>query len=193
MRKRFGLATLALSLSLTGLTQATQEPRSTEPGQPVEREIAGGQTHTYQIKRTTGQFMRIRVAPQDVNVALTLIATDGKQVATVNFARFGGPESLSWEATVGGDYRLTVRALGAAFAGAYQARLELKGAAAAQDRRQLAIERLLAEANQSNSQGAAGAQQTLDRAQQAQMRNAEQTATARTAQFHWPLFPSSVT
>src|SRR5215472_2890913 len=32
-----------------------------DPGKPVEREIAGGESHTYEIKLTAGQFMQVIV------------------------------------------------------------------------------------------------------------------------------------
>src|SRR5262249_903535 len=168
MLKLICLLPYVICLGLTGLAQTKDEVRSLEPDQLVERAIAGGQTHTYQITLVAGRLMRVGVTPQGVNVSLTLNAPDGKQVATVNFARFAGPESLSWEAAVGGDYRLVVSALGPpAGVGAYQARLEVKAAASAQDRQQITIERLLTEAIQLNNQGAKAAPRIIELAQQA--------------------------
>ena len=168
MLKLICLLPYVICLGLTGFAQTKDGVRSLEPDQLVEREIVGGQTHTYQITLVAGRLMRVGVTPQGVNVSLTLNAPDGKQVATVNFARFAGPESLSWEAAVGGDYRLVVSALGPpAGAGAYQARLEVKAAASAQDRQQITIERLLTEAIQLNNQGAKAAPRIIELAQQA--------------------------
>src|SRR5215471_18857913 len=166
MLKRYCLFLFFLFLSPTGFAQTNQEDRPLDPGRVVEREIAGGQTHAYRITLGAGQMMRADITPQAVNVGLDLTAPDGKQMATVNSASFAGPESLSWEAEAAGVYRLRVRAIGAAFNGSYQARLEIK-IATAQDNRRIEIERLLAEADKLSSQGAAMARQTIERAQQA--------------------------
>ena len=58
MIKRICLLPLVLSLGSIALAQATGEVRPVVPGQPVEREIAGSQSHTYQISLTAGQFVR---------------------------------------------------------------------------------------------------------------------------------------
>src|SRR5262249_3596604 len=158
MLKLICLLPYVICLGLTGFAQTKDGVRSLEPDQLVEREIVGGQTHTYQITLIAGRLMRVGVTPQGVNVSLTLNAPDGKQVATVNFARFAGPESLSWEAAVGGDYRLVVSALGSpAGAGAYQARLEVKAAASAQDPGRVTTEPLLSDAIPVNNHGAKAA------------------------------------
>ena len=65
--------------------------------------------------------MRVVVEQKAIDVALMLAAPDGKQVVEVNLTAVGGLESLSAEAAASGDYRLTVRAAGAAtLAGSYQ-------------------------------------------------------------------------
>ena len=118
------------------------------PGQPVEREIAGGQSHTYQISLTAGQFMRVVVEQKGIDLTLALAAPQGeggKPIAEANLTRVD-LESLSYEATVSGDYRFTIRALGApTLKGTYQARLERREAATTQDRQRITAERLLGE------------------------------------------------
>jgi hypothetical protein len=65
-------------------------------------------------------------------------------------------ESLSAEAAASADYRLTIRASGAAtVVGSYQVRLEVKAAATAQDKQRMSAERLLDEARTSYQKGAA--------------------------------------
>src|SRR6185369_16450650 len=128
MLKRYSLLPLVICFSLNSFAQTKEDIRPFSPGQTIERDIATGQTHPYRITLAAGQFMRVEVTPQAVNVGLALIAPDGKQVATVNSASFAGPESLSWEAGPAGDYQLTVRAIGAVFNGTYQAKVEVKAA-----------------------------------------------------------------
>src|SRR5262249_1207540 len=101
-------------------------------------------------------------------VAVALVAPDGKQVVEVNLTEAGGRESLAAEAAVSGDYQLWVRALGAAtLAGSYQARLEGRAAATAQDRQGVAAEALVSEANVLSRQAAKTAAQVIDKLQQA--------------------------
>ena len=49
--KRAILPALLLSLlSVCAQAQVTPEPRTLVPRQPVERDITGGQSHTYELK-----------------------------------------------------------------------------------------------------------------------------------------------
>jgi len=72
------LGPLILCLSLTGFAESTPQSQSLTPGQPVEREIAGGQMHSYQIKLVAGQFMRVVVEQKSIDVSLVLVGSDGK-------------------------------------------------------------------------------------------------------------------
>ncbi len=146
--RRFPLLMLIISLwCIFAPAQGTQEPLPLVGGTPVEREIAGGHAHTYQVKLTAGQFLRVVVEQKGIDLTLALAAQDeaAKPVAEVNLTRVD-LESLSYEATVRGNYRFTIRALGAAtLIGTYQARLELKEAATTQDKKRITAERLLGE------------------------------------------------
>src|SRR5215475_5591901 len=44
-----------------GAAQSDQESNSLEPGKPVERELSGGQSHSYKIKMVSGQYLQIAV------------------------------------------------------------------------------------------------------------------------------------
>jgi len=160
------LFVLPFALSLLFSLGWAQEPISLEPGKPIEREIAGGQTHTFQITLAAGQFLRVVVEQKAIDVILALAAPDGRQLVEVNLTGAGGLESLSEEAAASGDYRLTVRAIGlATLAGEYQMRLEVK-AATAQDKQRVAAERFLIEANELIRKGSA-AQQVVEKSEQA--------------------------
>src|SRR5204862_203949 len=89
------------------------------------------------------------VDQKGIDLALALAAPQGeadKSAAEANLTRVD-MESLSYEATVSGDYRLTIRALGATtLSGTYQADLQQKAAATAKDKQRITAERLLGEA-----------------------------------------------
>ena len=136
---------LILLLFASGL--AAQEPRLLEPGQPVEREIAGGETHVYQIALTVGQFLRLVVDQRDINIALALALPEGETRA-VDLTGVRRLESLSQEITTSGDYRLKVSATGQSIVkGTYRVRMEVRASPTAEDKQRITAERLLLEAS----------------------------------------------
>ena len=148
MRRTFILCVVISALSLSAAAQFAPEPTKLVPGQPVEREIAGGESHTYQISLAAGQFARIRLEQRAIDVALILTAPDGKQIAEMNLTGAGEEESLSLAAGEGG-YRLTVRADGtAALRGSYRLDVAVRATATAQDRQRLTAEAQLVEADE---------------------------------------------
>lgn len=130
------------------INQAQSEVKELNPGQSVEREIAGGESHTYQITLESGQFMRVLAEQKGIDLTLALATPQGeagKSTVEVNLNRVD-LESLSFEATVSGEYRLTVSALGTeTLKGTYRASLEKRQAATAQDKQRITAERLLGE------------------------------------------------
>jgi CHAT domain-containing protein len=161
---------LTLSTQAAAQTRASNqtdnEIRQFEPGNAVEREIAGGQTHTYQIRLAAGQFLRVVVEPKRIDLSVVLTLPDGKQVVAVDVARSGALESLSAEAEVGGEYRLTARALGAGtLNGSYLLRLEVR-ASTTEDRQRITAERLMIEAIPLVAQGST-AQRAIEKFEQA--------------------------
>ncbi|MEJ7710945.1 MAG: tetratricopeptide repeat protein [Pyrinomonadaceae bacterium] len=168
MSRTFILLFVICCLCLSVPAQVAPEPTTLVPGQPVEREIAGGESHAYRVALQAGQFVRVVAEQKAIDVALVLAAPDGKQAVEVNLTGAGGLEPLSVEAATSGDYRLTVRAAGSAtLAGSYRVRLEVKAAATAQDRQRIAAEALMIEANELRRQGGKKAEQVIDKLQQA--------------------------
>lgn len=142
--------------------------RPLEPGKPTEREIAGGEAHTYEIALTAGQFVRFLLDQRVIDAALTLMAPDGKELVVMNVAIAGEQESLSFEAATAGNYRLTVQAGGVAtLLGSYLLEAIVQPTTTAQDRKRLTAEALLVEANELNKQGAKTALQVMEKSEQA--------------------------
>jgi tetratricopeptide (TPR) repeat protein len=161
------LHSLALVLGLSFLVQAGQDLRTLEPGKAVEREIAGGESHAYQVKLTAGQFMRVMVDQKGIDLVVALIAPNREQLVEANILS-SGQESLSHEVAVSGDYRIIIRTLAATAPKAeYEVQLEVKAAVTAQDKQRIAAEGLLAEAGKLSEQGDATLEQTVEKAQQA--------------------------
>ena len=168
MRRTFILFVVIFSLCLRVSAQNAPEAQTLVPGQPVEREIAGGQSHNYRIALQAGQFMRVVLEQKAIGLTLVLAAPDGKQVLEVNLTPAGALESLSAEATASGDYWLKVRSGGSgAIPGSYQVRLEVRAAATVQDGQRIAAERWMLEAGELQRQGGKSAEQTIGKLQQA--------------------------
>jgi len=136
-------------------------------GRPVEREIAGGESHTYQITLAAGQFVRFRLDQRAINAALIALAPDGKQLVEMNLTRAGAHESLSVEAQTAGNYQLTVRNSGTGDqVGNYRLEAVVAAVASPQDKQRLAAEALVLEAQKLLAQSGT-AQQALEKFQQA--------------------------
>lgn len=162
------LRAFALVLSLFSLMPAGQDVRALESGKAVEREIAGGESQGYQISLVAGQFVRIRLDQRAIDTALIVTAPDGKRLVDMNLTRAGQEESLSLEAAVNGDYRLTVRGGGlATLHGAYRLEAAVQAAVTEQDRKRLTAEALMIEADILSNQGGKASAQVIDKEQQA--------------------------
>ncbi len=167
MSKMYCCLFVLLSLCLRVSAQIVSEPVTLLSGQTVEREIAGGQMHTYQIALTTGQFMRIVSEQKGIDVTVALLAPDGKRTGETNLAGVFGQESFSHEAVASGDYQVSIRAtVATAPKGTYQVRLTVKAAAMTPEKQRVTAEQLLNETVQSSRRGTESASQTLARAQE---------------------------
>ncbi|MDX2044930.1 MAG: CHAT domain-containing tetratricopeptide repeat protein [Acidobacteriota bacterium] len=153
----------------TASTPAVQEkPFPLEPGKPVEREIARGQQQMFTISLTAGQFLRIIVHQQSVDVTVAIVGSDNKAIAEIGLTSVGGQESLSYEAAVTDEYRLLVKAnpIGNP-RGSYRLQADVKPSATEQDKKRITAERLMIEANNLSRERGRTAQQVIEKQQQA--------------------------
>jgi CHAT domain-containing protein/tetratricopeptide (TPR) repeat protein len=154
-------------LCLTVPAQVGPQPMTLVPGQPVERAIAGAESHVYQIALTAGQFVRVTLDQIGRDMSLALEAPDGKSILDVDLNRPSQPETIAFVPEGNGEYRLVVRAKGTeTLRGLYVLRLLIRPLATKGDRERIAFEALTREAA-SLSRNRVTAQQALDKAQQA--------------------------
>src|SRR5215470_6200760 len=114
-----------------------QDPQSLLTGAPIERELPGGQTHTYRIALSAGQYALVQVEQRGADVWLTADGPDGKEFASVNLNSSGeGMEQLVIVADMAGEYILKVIARNPkpAAVGRYAAKIGELRAATEQDR-----------------------------------------------------------
>ncbi|HEU0184151.1 MAG TPA: CHAT domain-containing tetratricopeptide repeat protein [Blastocatellia bacterium] len=112
-----------------------KETRLLEPGKTIKRELAGDDSHTYQIWLKAGQFLNVVVEQQGVDVVARL-AGPGEQIAEFDSERLSQEEeSVPFVAEAEGVYRLTVLPRLKSFpAGSYEIRIEELRAATENDR-----------------------------------------------------------
>lgn len=144
-------------------SQAGQPPQSDgdlhrlELNRPVERELSGGQSHSYRLDLSAGQYLHVVVEQRGIDVAVTLFGPDGKQLAEVDSPNGAqGTESISAIAETQGIYRLEVRSLEkGAPAGRYQVKIEELRPAMGQDKIRITAERAFMEADLLRAQATA--------------------------------------
>jgi CHAT domain-containing protein/Tfp pilus assembly protein PilF len=135
--------------SLLPATALSQDVRTLEPGQPIKRELAAGQHHSYRIGLSADQFLRAVVEQNGIDVVVQVLGPDGKQILEFDSERsLFGEESVMLAAERTGEYRLDVRPEQLrAVAGAYEIRIEELRAATENDRVLHQMRKLHNEAN----------------------------------------------
>jgi CHAT domain-containing protein/tetratricopeptide (TPR) repeat protein len=131
-----------VGLSLAPASRA-QEARTLEPGQPIGRELAGGQTHVYRVALAAGQYLHLVVEQRGIEVVVVATGVDGARILEVDSPRGAlGPKSVLLIAEAGGSYRFEVSARDKeALDGRYEIKIGELRAATAADRDRVAAER----------------------------------------------------
>jgi len=124
-------------------------------GAPLERELAGGQTHQYQVTLSAGQYLQVTVAQRGIDVVLKVMGPDGQQLLESDGP--GGAQSIETAALVAetaGAYRLIINARAKdAPAARYEVRVTEPRAATQRDRNEAAAQRQLEEGARLLAQG----------------------------------------
>jgi len=144
-----GAASL-LTLLFAGSLSAQDERRirALEPGKPIERQIAAGETHTYSLRLETSDFVHVFVYQRGVNVAATLVGPDGKKLLEADSPMtMQEAEWITHVASAAGEYKIEVRVVDkAAPPGRYEISEEELRKSVPGDEPRLSAQRLLAEA-----------------------------------------------
>ena len=150
------------------VSQTQAEVQKLEPDKTMAREISGGQDHVYEIELGAGQYLRVTADQKGIDLSLRLVAPGtNKDLAAINIIRPGGIESLSAIVETGGNYRVNVRAAGAAtYSGAYVLRAETREPNG-EDRKRVAAQALVLRARQLIRQGPVNAPQVIEASEQA--------------------------
>jgi CHAT domain-containing protein/tetratricopeptide (TPR) repeat protein len=96
-------------LLLFARAAVAQQNIEVKQGTSLERVLTGGQSHNYQIRLLSGQFLDVVVEQMGIDVELILSAPDGRQIAHTDSTNGSwGPESMVAIADVDGEYGLRV-------------------------------------------------------------------------------------
>jgi CHAT domain-containing protein/Tfp pilus assembly protein PilF len=136
-----------------GARKAAQSPHETdslEPGKPIERELSGGQSHSYKITMISGQYLQVVVAQRGIDVVVALFTPDGKKISEVDSEHLvEGSETVSVIAEAPGAYLIEARSVEkTARAGRYEIKVEELRAATVKDKYRVAGELVFREAEQ---------------------------------------------
>ena len=110
----FGLILLvpAISPAAAQRQSATPDVLTLEPRKAIERDLAPGETHAYQIAIEAGQFLRVVVTQRGIDVIVTVTGPAAQKLAEVDSPNgTDGPEPVSLVADVAGTYRIEIRPL----------------------------------------------------------------------------------
>jgi CHAT domain-containing protein/Tfp pilus assembly protein PilF len=137
-----------VSASERGVAQSVQERISLEPGKPIERDLSGGQSHSYKITMISGQYLHIAVEQRGIDVAVALFTPDGKKIGEVDGGHLiEGSEAVLAIAETPGAYLIEVRSPEkTAKAGRYEIKVEELRAATAEDKYRVTGEAVFREA-----------------------------------------------
>lgn len=138
---------LSVSGGVFGQTPKTEEARELPPGQTIEGQMTGAETHRYRISLKQDEFFQVRVEQKGVDVALKLADAHDQTLATMDSPNgTEGFEVLSFVATRADSFLLEVSGFDAkAIKGNYTIRREASRMATAIDRKRVAVERLFVE------------------------------------------------
>jgi CHAT domain-containing protein/tetratricopeptide (TPR) repeat protein len=132
------------------VTPSAQDSVSLEPGKPVERELSGGQSHSYQIMMISGQYLHVVVDQRGIDVVVVLFAPDGKKISEADSEHLiEGSETVSGIGEAPGAYLIEVRPPEkTAKTGRYEIKVEELRAATVEDKYRVAGATIFREAEQ---------------------------------------------
>ena len=124
---------------------------------PIERDLKGGESHSYRVMLNAGQYLHVVVEQKGIDVVVKLSGPDAQEIAEVDSPNgTQGPEPVSLIAEAAGEYRLEVQSFEKTAApGKYEIEMKELRPGTAKDRDRIAAQRTFTEAEQLRGQGTA--------------------------------------
>jgi len=76
--------TLVAAASAAQTTATSQAARPLDPGKPIERKLAAGESQAYEVRLTKGQFMRATFDQRGIDVVIDVFGPTGGKIASVD-------------------------------------------------------------------------------------------------------------
>jgi tetratricopeptide (TPR) repeat protein len=130
----------------------TQNPpvRKLEVNARIDREMRGGELHTYEITLNANQYLRVKLEQRGSNLALALLAPDGRKITEADAPHLTyGVETILFLTDSPGTYKLEVRpARSSAPLRSYEIRIEELRPATFEDNDRISAYRAFSDAEQ---------------------------------------------
>ncbi len=126
---------LLWAVAITGQTPDTQ---SLELAKPIERQIAGGERHSYHIQLETDQYVFVTSTQDAIDIAISMNGPDGTRLVDVNRVSPPDIEDLGWITSQPGSYEIAIEAGKQASPGRYVLTLRALRSPTAGDRSRFA-------------------------------------------------------
>lgn len=136
------------------VSQTVEKSIFLEEGKPIERELSGGESHSYQLNVAAGNYACVTVDQKGIDVVASLFGPDGKLITAVDSPNgSNGVEPVYIVADAAGTYRIAVTSFDkGARPGRYEVKFVEQRAATQMDRKRLAARGAYDEANKLQSQ-----------------------------------------
>src|SRR5258708_7866892 len=134
-----------LELQTAAQESKPSDIRELKLGAPIERELAGPESHTYSVLLIAGQYVHIVIDQNSIDVMVSLFGPGGEKLTEMNGPNYAQwHESVSAIADASGSYRVELKALDEkAVAGRYEIKVEQLRESTTQDRSRIASEKAL--------------------------------------------------
>ena len=131
-----------------------QDVSNLPPLSEVERELKGGETHSYQVSLVAGQFLYVQVEQQGIDLAVDLFDSSNQKIADADSPNDNwGAEPIVLVANSSGNYRIDIRSPNkTAVTGRYKIKIIASRKATATDQAHVAAERAFNEGRTLRSQ-----------------------------------------
>src|ERR1041385_1519143 len=127
---------ICVRISAAPQTQ-NESPRALELDKPIERVIAGDESHSYTVNLAAGQYAFVVADQRGADVLVIVYGTDGTKLFQVDSPNVNhGPEPVSLLADRASTFRIEVKSQTKA-GGPYEIKLAELRAATEQDRRRV--------------------------------------------------------
>ncbi len=146
--------TLILGPHATTKDSLQQDVGNLPPLSPVQRELKGGETHSYQVTLVAGQFLYAQVEQQGIDLVVDLFDPGDQKIADADSPNDNwGVEPILLVASLSGNYRVDIRSPNkTASTGRYEIKIIASREATATDKTHIAAERAFNEGRKLRAQ-----------------------------------------